>query len=567
MHSLLWPEGPPTGPVPVVVPPQALVDLELAQVAEWLCAARAERRAFALDLLSRLPLDARVSRHRGAVVAELVAHPRLCDRLGEVRRALRLLAAHRPEAFPREAPRASRIGARVVELQAYVEVVRLLQEALAAEDVCSDGLLALRADAAALAADESYAALTSELPHWRRALDEVRTVTVAVEVSPALEPEGAALIDFSREAAAPRTFALSRLLGEETGRRGRVRLFRRHPVDWQGGEKMVGDVRALLEAVAAPVERALHGYRLVNAQAVAPLEDELLVLLGAAALARRWSSAGLPVCLPEVLTPPTGEAAPTGGDREWFAEEAYHPVLALQLPQPGTVVRNRLSFGADGAVWVLTGPNRGGKTTYLRAAGVIQVLAQAGLPVPAARARVQTVDRVATHFPLPEAGKPGMGRLDEEAGRVAEVFATCTGRSLVLLNEVLAGTSAPEALALAVDVLRGFRALGLRCVYATHLHELAARCEEINASIAGPGLVASLTVEAVPDEAGPGGRLTRRPTYRVVPGQPAGASYFASRIARQHGISLPQILAGLRARGVLPPGVDGPGAVGAGDPG
>jgi DNA mismatch repair protein MutS len=579
LQSLLWPSGPPPAHGPEVLPAQALVDLELDPLLEALAAARPERRHAARELLMRLPLDPRVSRHRAAVVADLLASPRLCDRLDGVQRLLARLAAHRPQVFPRDTPRATRVGARVVELETYVEAVEALSAALRDEAVRSDGLRALRQEAEALAGEEAFVALRSELPRWRRALGEVRSVLVSIEVSPALEPEAAVLLDFSSEPPPPQSFALRRLLGEDTGRRGRVRLFRRQPVDWQGSGQLAAEVRQLLEAVAAPLEHALHSYRLVRAQALAPLEDELILLLGAAALARRWSGAGLPVCLAEVLPPrppaapgpggPTGPgcAAAADADGEWWAEEAYHPVLAMRLPAPAAVVRNRIAFGDGGALWILTGPNRGGKTTYLRAAGVVQVLAQAGLPVPAARARVQAVDRVFTHFPAAEAAVPGMGRLDEEAQRVAEVFASGTGASLVLLNEVLASTSAPEALALAADVLRGMRVLGLRGIYATHLHELAGRCEEINASVPGRSRVAPLTVEAVTDPDVPGhGAAMRRPTYRVVPGPPDGASFFASAIARQHGISLPQILERLKTRGLLPdregPGGDAaPGAM------
>ncbi len=90
-------------------------------------------------------------------------------------------------------------------------------------------------------------------------------------------------------------------------------------------------------------------------------------------------------------------------------------------------------------MWVLTGPNRGGKTTYTRAAGLAQVFFQAGLYVPAASARVSPVDAIHTHFPSRE-----QARLDAEAGRLAAIFRQATPRSLILLNEALSGTSAPE---------------------------------------------------------------------------------------------------------------------------
>jgi DNA mismatch repair ATPase MutS len=183
---------------------------------------------------------------------------------------------------------------------------------------------------------------------------------------------------------------------------------------------------------------------------------------------------------------------------------------------------------------VLTGPNHGGKTTYIRAVGVAQALCQTGLFVPARAARMSPVDAIYTHFPAREDARPGQGRLDAEADRLAAIFRGATRQSLILLNEALAGTSALEALDLARGVVRALRMLGARGIYVTHLHELAAIVDEINASTPGDGTVASLVAVA-----GAGGSLTSR-TYRIQPGPPSGTS-FAAEIAEQHGISFEQL--------------------------
>lgn len=608
MRSLLWPDarpdGSPDGPPDGAarregrLGEQAYADLELDALADWLSEARPDRRAAVRAALATIPADPATSRARAAVSADLLASPRLCDGLAEAAACLRTLVRHRPEHFPRDTPRAARIGARVVELQAYVDAIAALQRALAGEGVRAEGLLGLRADVAAADTAE-LRALAVEVPRWRRTLDTVRSVSVGINVSPALEPEAAAIVGFSDHPVVAEDTALAQLLGPAAGATGLARLFRHQPVDWAAREGALSrELQALLEAVAAPVERALHAFRFVNAQAVAGLEDELVLLLGGAALGRRWRARGRPVCVAEV-----GDAGAACA-----VHDAWSPILAERLRDPGALVYNALAFGppaqgtgglgdpwrgesgpgeagpdgpsdgraAGGArvpvgerrggrvdggappgaaalprIWVLTGPNRGGKTTYLRAVGVVQVLGQCGLPVPARAARLAACDRLLTHFPAPEQGVAGQGRLDEEAARMGEIFSRAGPASLVLLNEVLGGTSAPEGAALGLDILRGLRALGCRVVFATHLHELALRTEEINASVPGPSPVGSLTVAVqVPPDAG--AAAVPHPTYRIVPGPPGGASYFASEIARQHGLTLPQILDGLRGRGVLP---------------
>jgi DNA mismatch repair protein MutS len=193
---------------------------------------------------------------------------------------------------------------------------------------------------------------------------------------------------------------------------------------------------------------------------------------------------------------------------------------------------------------VLTGPNRGGKTTYARAVGVAQVLFQAGLFVPAASACLSPVDAIFTHFPTREDVRPGQGRLDLEAERLHAIFRAATPQSLILLNEALSGTSALEALDLARGLVRGLRLLGARAIYVTHLHELASHVDEINANTPGDGRVASLLAELDDGDAGVG---PPRRTFRIMPRPPRGAS-FAAEIAEQHGISFQQLAQLLRER-------------------
>jgi ABC-type sugar transport system ATPase subunit len=231
------------------------------------------------------------------------------------------------------------------------------------------------------------------------------------------------------------------------------------------------------------------------------------------------------------------------------------------------MVTNEVQFGLErGRVWILTGPNRGGKTTYTRCVGLLQVLFQAGVYVPAASATLSPADAIYTHFPSHEESRPGLGRLDVEAERLGVIFRHATPHSLILLNEALSGTSALEALDLARGLVRGLRLLGARAIYVTHLHELATSADEINASTPGEGTVASLLADSdaepdashvrggsplvgtppLPGESPLAGAPPRR-SYRIVPRPPRGVS-FAAEIAEQHGISYPQLAELLRER-------------------
>jgi len=116
-------------------------------------------------------------------------------------------------------------------------------------------------------------------------------------------------------------------------------------------------------------------------------------------------------------------------------------------------------------VFVLTGPNRGGKTTHVQAVGLAQVLAKAGLYVPARAARISPVEGIFTHFPAREHPELDTGRLGEEAQRLRELFAAATSGSLILFNESLSTTSPGESLVLARDLLRALSLLGARAIF------------------------------------------------------------------------------------------------------
>ena len=193
-----------------------------------------------------------------------------------------------------------------------------------------------------------------------------------------------------------------------------------------------------------------------------------------------------------------------------------------------------MAFNENGRIHILTGPNRGGKTTHIQAVGLLHVLAQSGLNVPAESVALSPVDAIFLHFPAEEQPNMESGRLGEEAGRLREIFRRATRHSLLLLNESLASTSATESYFLARDVVSCLRMLGARALFVTHLHELAADCESINSEIAGDSRVQSLISQV--EESADG----LRRTYQVVPAPPRGQSY-AREIARQYGISFEQL--------------------------
>jgi len=161
-----------------------------------------------------------------------------------------------------------------------------------------------------------------------------------------------------------------------------------------------------------------------------------------------------------------------------------HPILEELLPA-GTLVANDLSLrsrdptcqtaAADPTILLVTGPNMGGKSTFIRQAALIAVMAQAGSFVPATFARVGIVDRLFARIGAGDDLARGASTFLLEMAQTARILNRSTQRSLVILDEVGRGTSTYDGLAIAQAVVEHLHStIGCRTLFATHYLQLAA---------------------------------------------------------------------------------------------
>lgn len=150
-----------------------------------------------------------------------------------------------------------------------------------------------------------------------------------------------------------------------------------------------------------------------------------------------------------------------------------HPVVE-RLLEGERFVPNDLHVGsADRAVLIVTGPNMAGKSTYLRQAGLIVLMAQMGSFVPAEAARVGLVDRIFTRIGATDDIATGRSTFLVEMQEVANILHHASKRSLVILDEVGRGTSTYDGMSLAWAVVAYLHdQIGARTLFATHYHEL-----------------------------------------------------------------------------------------------
>jgi DNA mismatch repair protein MutS len=150
-----------------------------------------------------------------------------------------------------------------------------------------------------------------------------------------------------------------------------------------------------------------------------------------------------------------------------------HPVVERMIDE-GKFVPNDCAMGEDSRVAIITGPNMSGKSTYIRQAALLIILAQMGSPIPANSAHIGLVDKVFTRVGAADDLARGQSTFMVEMSESANIMNNATEHSFIVLDEVGRGTSTFDGVSLAWALTEHIHNdIGARCIFATHYHELA----------------------------------------------------------------------------------------------
>ncbi len=228
-----------------------------------------------------------------------------------------------------------------------------------------------------------------------------------------------------------------------------------------GGHALAAEAAHLEELIALILSRR---------DPIAASADALARIDVSAALAERAAESNW--CRPSFVAHPCLEIQ--GG---------RHPVVESALAKSGDrFIANDCKLSPEKRLWLVSGPNMGGKSTFLRQNALIVLLAQAGSYVPATAARLGLVDRLFSRVGASDNLARGQSTFMVEMVETAAILAQATERSFVILDEVGRGTSTYDGLAIAWAVVEGIHETNrCRCLFATHYHELTRLSESLNA--------------------------------------------------------------------------------------
>ena len=166
-------------------------------------------------------------------------------------------------------------------------------------------------------------------------------------------------------------------------------------------------------------------------------------------------------------------------ERVMFLSQARHPVIEAILTDQPFIANDLELNGQTDWIHILTGPNMGGKSTYMRQAALIALMAQMGSFVPAKQARLPLFDRIFTRVGASDSLTRGQSTFMVEMTEAASILNNASRTSLVILDEIGRGTSTLDGISLAWAIVEHLHRLGALTLFATHYHELVRLEEEL----------------------------------------------------------------------------------------
>lgn len=456
---------------------------------------------------------------------------------------------------------------RLDELNDYINCVEAIQKCLTQNPIQSDGLKGLKAHVQNLYNDANFGEMKADIEALKLHTTKIKSVTVGINLNDRFEVTELGLVSINnkhfKKSGIISNFAdaisSKQKIQDGTDWDGNMHY---HPVEVTeetenfileglgkmakldlatmagfAGDKVSNDtivkiaqgdgtatatiylshiVNRMLDSLVRRLRDVLNKYTNVVVISISHIIPEFIYYVRMAEFIEKSIAQGYVFNKPSVID---------SGNTYMQAKDFYNLKLALSSMDMQDIVTNNLDFDKEHTIYILTGANRGGKTTVTMAIGIMYVLAQGGIFVPASSFSYMPLDCIYTHFPADEDKTMDLGRLGEECVRFRDAYKSATQNSLLLLNESFSTTSFEEGYYIAKDSVKALLKKGVKTIYNTHMHKLGESIEELNCQ-STKALASSLVVKS--DD---GNR-----SFKIEVAPPEGMSY-ARDIAQKYGVT------------------------------
>jgi DNA mismatch repair protein MutS len=392
-------------------------------------------------------------------------------------------------------------------VEIYCHTVNCLAQNLTLTDLKSRGFLAFREYLKLYTASDRFVSLLSETRKLRADLSAIRYCVL-------IKNYGIKVRKYESEtdysAAVEETFAKFK--------QGAVKD---HPVKFSNLADMNHVEAKILDFVAQlhpEIFLSLDSYCLNNRDylddALSVFDREIQFYFSYLEYLAGFKRAGLHFCYPDI----------TDTDKEICAREGFDLALANKLiTEKAPLVCNDFYLKDQERIFVVSGPNQGGKTTFARTFGQLHYLASIGCPVPGREARLFLFDKLYTHFEKEEDLQNLRGKLQDDLVRIYSILNDITPQSIIIMNESFTSTTLQDAIFLSKRVMAKIIQLDLLCVCVTFIDELASLSAK----------TVSMVSTVVPKN--PASR-----TFKIVR-RPADGLSYAISIAERHRVTYDSI--------------------------
>ncbi len=536
---------------------EAVNDLSLEFIVDALTEVNAEKPHL-MGLMRQIPSDPEVIRYRRDIFEDFLRFPKLREAMSDL--VLKLTDLRDLERFQKDTDMSSlwSLINRLREIDDYISCITMIKDVLSDMDVTSSGMRELKEMVTNIPIESGFDELKADIDDMMTRAQQLKSITIGVNLDNLLRPEAAGVVALN-DTKFTDSGLMSRFMvfsdkkdaihkGADIGEGGKFHsanppingiikgaatftnaingthietstVTGKDPLSNNLRRVVTDMMRRTVNDIKSTIKKHVDfsGYSLIN------LMPEITFFIRWAELTEKITETDMPMCKPEILDYDC---------RNCSFKEIYNLKLAINKAngEEINIISNDFDFNDKHRIYILTGPNRGGKTIFTQAVGLAMVMAQWGVYVPAAEAKISPCDNIFTHFPADENDTVDLGRLGEESQRLSKIFEIATRHSLMLLNESLATTSVAEGVFIAKDVVRAMRYLGTRAIFNTHMHDLATSLDMINNEVDGDSIAESL-ITGVHD----GER-----SFKVSIAPPQGVSY-AADIAKKYGVTFDQI--------------------------